>query len=94
MKIFVNFCEHPDVPAAPVMIGIYNKWPLMLLTSYRSLCDDKPDRKSAGARDSETNGNSSGGEVAVYDAVVHPSVMLLCNKDNNAKDNVRTHRQA
>lgn len=54
-------------------IGInYNKWPFIVLTPARFTIDEK----------------SEGVGINVYDAIVHPNVVTLLNKDYNAKDHV------
>lgn len=71
-KIFINLCEHSDVPMVQLTLNLgFNKWPFMILTPARSIIEDKE------------GGNS---EVTVYDAVVNPGVVSLCNKDPQAKE--------
>ncbi len=72
-KIFVNLCEHNDIPFTPVTLSLgYNKWPFMILTPARTIVEEKDD----------------GGEITVYDAVVNPQVVAHCHKDAQAKDAV------
>lgn len=69
-KIFINLCEHSEVPHVPLVLSLgYNKWPFMVLTPSRSIADGE-----------------GKAHVDVYDAVVNPQVVTLCNKDNQAKD--------
>jgi hypothetical protein len=71
-KIFINLCDHPDVPMVQVTLNLgYNKWPFMILTPARTIVEDK-----------------DGGDVTVYDAVVNTGVIAMCNKDPSAKDAV------
>eukprot|EP01039_Chlorochromonas_danica_P007195 gene7195-7962_t len=69
-KVFINLCEHAEVPNTPLVLSLgYNKWPFMVLSGPRQLVED-PNQPT----------------VALYDAVVHPAVIAHCQKDSQAKD--------
>lgn len=74
-KIFINLCEHVDIPATPLVLNLgFNKWPFMIVTPARTIMEDK----------------DSTSEISVYDAVVAPSVVTICGKDPQAKEAVST----
>lgn len=69
-KVFINLCEHAEVPNTPLVLSLgYNKWPFMVLSGPRQLLED-----------------ANQPTVTLYDAVVHPAVVAHCQKDSQAKD--------
>lgn len=78
-KIFINLCEHPDIPQTAITMG-YSKWPFMVLTPVRTCQDEKGGDEAAGS------GKST--EISIYDAVVNPAVVVLGGKEPAAKDAV------
>lgn len=80
-KIFINLCEHPDIPQTAITMG-YSKWPFMVLTPVRTCQDDKAtDEGGSSVADKKT-------EISIYDAVVNPAVVVLGGKEPAAKDAV------
>jgi hypothetical protein len=76
-KIFVNLCEHPDIPMLQLALNLgFNKWPFMIITPARTLQDGK------GGGD----GEDANMDISIYDAVVNPAVVNICAKDPQAKD--------
>jgi hypothetical protein len=73
-KIFINVCEHPDVPATASsgLMGVGASWPYMISSPGRLECSHNQS-KSAKKED-----------VWVYDVVVNPSVVSIANDDNIA----------
>lgn len=72
-KIFINLCEHTDIPATPLVMNLgFNKWPFMIVTPARTIKEDK----------------ESNSETSVYDAIVAPSVITICGRDPPAKEAV------
>ena len=73
-KIFVNLCEHQDIPMMQLALNLgFNKWPFMILTPARTIREEKEDESM---------------EISIYDAIVNPAVVSICNKDPQAKDAV------
>ncbi len=82
-KIFINLCEHGDIPQAAVSMG-YNKWPFMVLTPVRTVQDEKGESTDRGS----VNADKKSTEISIYDAVVNPAVIQLGAKEPAAKDAV------
>jgi hypothetical protein len=72
-KVFINVCEHYDIPTVSTAIGTLKsnlKWPAMITSPGRTFKDED---KEKGKIES----------AVLYDVVVHPSVLLLCQNDES-----------
>lgn len=76
-KVFVNICEHSDVPAVSTSMGTIKsnlKWPIIISSGKRteSGVDEKSSRKTGKEE-----------EFIVYDIIVNPSVLLMSSADES-----------
>jgi hypothetical protein len=78
-KVFINVCEHYDIPTVSTAIGTLKsnvKWPAMITSPGRAFKDKDDDGKDG-------KGDKKSESAILYDVVVHPSVLLLCQNDES-----------
>ncbi len=75
-KVFVNVCEHPDVPNLTISMGTVKtnvKWPIILSSAPRM---EKLENKSSGK-----DGATKEEDYCIFDVVVSPSVLRMSTAD-------------